>query len=223
MMPEFACTMLSVLFLACKPTLLGVYHLATCSLISILDKVSNLDKPDWHKFATGCAFVQFRKWAEAEAAIDMHNAKTVLPGAEVRLVVKFADARKKDGFVNSMKRGILVDPWGDSKRQLGGAMPDAFLQVLSPHSLASAHYRLSSDGQLLVASVRSGNNGINSSISLCGKCRTMVLILLTFVREPAAKLVRQRSTACETVWNASQCAHLLAGTETALVFASRCC
>lgn len=77
----------------------------------------------------GCAFVQFRKWAEAEAAIDMHNAKTVLPGAEVPLVVKFADARKKDGFANGIKRGILPDPWQDNKRQLGGGMPDAFLQV----------------------------------------------------------------------------------------------
>lgn len=73
--------------------------------------------------------MQFRKWAEAEAAIDMHNAKTVLPGAEVPLVVKFADARKKDGFANGIKRGILPDPWQDSKRQLGGGMPDAFLQV----------------------------------------------------------------------------------------------
>ena len=78
--------------------------------------------------APGCAFVQFRKWAEAEAAIDLHNAKTALPGAEVPLVVKFADARKKDGFANGMKRGILADPWAD-KRQLGGGIPDAFLQV----------------------------------------------------------------------------------------------
>lgn len=59
----------------------------------------------------------------------MHNAKTVLPGAEVPLVVKFADARKKDGFANGIKRGILPDPWQDNKRQLGGGMPDAFLQV----------------------------------------------------------------------------------------------
>ena len=85
------------------------------------------------KLHAGCAFVQFRKWAEAEAAIDMHNAKTVLPGAEVPLVVKFADARKKDGFANGIKRGILPDPWQDSKRQLGGGMPDAFLQVCACH------------------------------------------------------------------------------------------
>lgn len=82
-----------------------------------------------YRMYAGCAFVQFRKWAEAEAAIDMHNAKTVLPGAEVPLVVKFADARKKDGFANGIKRGILPDPWQDSKRQLGGGMQDAFLQV----------------------------------------------------------------------------------------------
>lgn len=86
--------------------------------------------------ALGCAFVQFRKWAEAEAAIDMHNAKTVLPGAEVPLVVKFADARKKDGFANGMKRGILADPWAD-KRQLGGGVPDAFLQVCAYHRAGS--------------------------------------------------------------------------------------
>lgn len=60
----------------------------------------------------------------------MHNAKTVLPGAEVPLVVKFADARKKDGFANGLKRGLLADPWAD-KRQLGGGVPEAFLQVTS--------------------------------------------------------------------------------------------
>ena len=81
--------------------------------------------------------MQFRKWAEAEAAIDMHNAKTVLTGAEVPLVVKFADARKKDGFLNGMKRGILADPWAD-KRQLGGGVPDAFLQVSARGDLRAA-------------------------------------------------------------------------------------
>ena len=45
------------------------------------------------------------------------------------LVVKFADARKKDSFANGLKRGILPDPWQDGKRQLGGGMADGFLQV----------------------------------------------------------------------------------------------
>ena len=81
--------------------------------------------------------MQFRKWAEAEAAIDTHNAKTVLTGAEVPLVVKFADARKKDGFLNGMKRGILADPWAD-KRQLSGGVPDAFLQVSARGDLRAA-------------------------------------------------------------------------------------
>lgn len=119
---------------------------------------------------TGCAFVQFRKWAEAEAAIDMHNAKTVLPGAEVPLVVKFADARKKDGFVNSMKRGILVDPWGDSKRQLGGGMPDAFLQVLFTDALHLPLHPSYSDCQIIERGFRSQGALLNNALK-----RTRVL------------------------------------------------
>lgn len=77
--------------------------------------------------SAGCAFVQYRKWAEAEAAIEMHNGKTVLPGGEVPLVVKFADARKRD--VNGARR--LGAPGWDmqmDRRALNGGMHEGFLQ-----------------------------------------------------------------------------------------------
>lgn len=44
----------------------------------------------------GCAFVQFAKWGQAEAAMEAHNSKTRLGTSEVPLVVKFADAKRKD-------------------------------------------------------------------------------------------------------------------------------
>ena len=46
--------------------------------------------------AAGCAFVQFAKWSQAEAAMEAHNSKTRLGTSEVPLVVKFADAKRKD-------------------------------------------------------------------------------------------------------------------------------
>ena len=77
----------------------------------------------------GCAFVQYSKWAEAEKAIDAHNAKTVPPGGEVPLVVKFADARKKEP--SQGRRGGQPDLWQDQRRQMAGAMPEQLLQVRS--------------------------------------------------------------------------------------------
>lgn len=44
----------------------------------------------------GCGFVQFRKWAQAENALEAHNGKTRLGTSEVPLVVKFADAKRRD-------------------------------------------------------------------------------------------------------------------------------
>ena len=44
----------------------------------------------------GCAFVQFAKWSQAEAAMEAHNSKTRLGTSEVPLVVKFADAKRKE-------------------------------------------------------------------------------------------------------------------------------
>jgi hypothetical protein len=46
--------------------------------------------------AAGCAFVQFAKWSQAEAAMEAHNSKTRLGTSEVPLVVKFADAKRKE-------------------------------------------------------------------------------------------------------------------------------
>ena len=63
----------------------------------------------------GCAFVQFRTWAQAEAAIDAHNANTRLGGAEVPLVVKFADAKRRDAG-GPMGRGRAGDWPRDYRR-----------------------------------------------------------------------------------------------------------
>ena len=40
--------------------------------------------------------MQFAKWSQAEAAMEAHNSKTRLGTSEVPLVVKFADAKRKD-------------------------------------------------------------------------------------------------------------------------------
>lgn len=77
----------------------------------------------------GCAFVQYSRWAEAEKAIDAHNAKTVPPGGEVPLVVKFADARKKEP--SQGRRGGQQELWQDQRRQMGAAMPEQLIQVRS--------------------------------------------------------------------------------------------
>jgi hypothetical protein len=53
----------------------------------------NADRPPAR---AGCAFVQFRKWCQAEAAMEAHNGKTRMGNSEVPLVVKFADAKRKD-------------------------------------------------------------------------------------------------------------------------------
>ena len=48
-----------------------------------------------HSGLAGCAFVQYSKWAACEQAIENHNGKTRLGNSEVPLVVKFADAKRK--------------------------------------------------------------------------------------------------------------------------------
>ena len=40
--------------------------------------------------------MQFAKWGQAEAAMEAHNSKTRLGTSEVPLVVKFADAKRKE-------------------------------------------------------------------------------------------------------------------------------
>lgn len=49
-----------------------------------------------HVLHAGCAFVEFRKWAQAERAMEAHNGVTRLPGSEMPLVVKFADAKRPE-------------------------------------------------------------------------------------------------------------------------------
>jgi hypothetical protein len=44
----------------------------------------------------GCGFVQFAKWVQAEMAMEAHNGKTRLGSSEVPLVVKFADAKRRE-------------------------------------------------------------------------------------------------------------------------------
>ncbi|KAK9851890.1 hypothetical protein WJX84_005735 [Apatococcus fuscideae] len=63
--------------------------------------------------SAGCAFIQYRKWAHAEAAIEAHNGTTRLPGSEVPLVCKFADARRREspvpGRPGRSKLGVRLD------------------------------------------------------------------------------------------------------------------
>lgn len=40
--------------------------------------------------------MQFRKWASCEAAIEALHEQMVMPGCEHPLVVKFADAKRRD-------------------------------------------------------------------------------------------------------------------------------
>ena len=47
--------------------------------------------------------MQFQKWAQAELAMEAHNGKTRLGNSEVPLVVKFADAKRKDVVSNQVR------------------------------------------------------------------------------------------------------------------------
>lgn len=55
--------------------------------------------------AAGCGFVQFRKWAQAENAMEAHNGKTRMPSSEVPLVVKFADAKRREQPLHAIGMG----------------------------------------------------------------------------------------------------------------------
>lgn len=46
--------------------------------------------------------MQFQKWSQAELAMEAHNGKTRLGNSEVPLVVKFADAKRKDAVANQV-------------------------------------------------------------------------------------------------------------------------
>ncbi len=46
--------------------------------------------------------MQFQKWAQAEVAMEAHNGKTRLGNSEVPLVVKFADAKRKDAVAGQV-------------------------------------------------------------------------------------------------------------------------
>lgn len=78
----------------------------------------------------GCAFVQFRTWAQAESAIDAHNANTRLGTSEVPLVVKFADAKRRDQGPTPFGRGRVAD-WPKDYRRHPLAPSELALQVRS--------------------------------------------------------------------------------------------
>ena len=59
--------------------------------------------------------MQYSKWAEAEDAIDAHNGKTRLPGADVPMVVKFADAKKRDNAAAQPRSPL--DVWNPGLRR----------------------------------------------------------------------------------------------------------
>lgn len=55
----------------------------------------------------GCAMVTFERWAHAEAALESHNGKTVLPGGTNRpLTVSFAHPKRATSGAVQQELGI---------------------------------------------------------------------------------------------------------------------
>lgn len=75
--------------------------------------------------AAGCAFVEFRKWAQSERAMEAHNGVTRLPGSEMPLVVKFADAKRPEAQYQGghMQHGGGRQNWAGMQH---GLHPGAF-------------------------------------------------------------------------------------------------
>ena len=59
--------------------------------------------------------MQFSRWAEAEDAIEAHNGKTRLPGSDVPMVVKFADAKRRD--TKAVNSRAALDQWNAGLRR----------------------------------------------------------------------------------------------------------
>ena len=76
----------------------------------------------------GCGFVQFRKWAQAEAALEAHNGKTKLGASEVPLVVKFADAKRKDVTMSHMS-SLGMQHWMPDVKRMDPATAEFAYQV----------------------------------------------------------------------------------------------
>eukprot|EP00210_Caulerpa_lentillifera_P008836 g8431.t1 len=57
---------------------------------------------------SGCAFVKFSYWSEAENAMEALHSRHTLPGAKNPLVVKFADAKTKDSASSSSPANCLL-------------------------------------------------------------------------------------------------------------------
>lgn len=56
---------------------------------------------------SGCAFVKFKLWSEAESAMEALHGRYTLPDAKNPLVVKFADAKNKDPILTTTE---LISP-----------------------------------------------------------------------------------------------------------------
>ena len=56
--------------------------------------------------------MQFQKWSQAELAMEGHNGKTRLGNSEVPLVVKFADAKRKDAMAGQVLHSSQLLPSG---------------------------------------------------------------------------------------------------------------
>lgn len=55
----------------------------------------------------GCAMVLFERWSQAEAAMEAHDGKTVLPGGKGRaLVVHFANPRRSSATGMPPEQGV---------------------------------------------------------------------------------------------------------------------
>ena len=83
--------------------------------------------------SAGCEFVQFRKWSQAENALEAHNGKTRLKGSEGPLVVKFAYAKRKDQALQHLGLGLRSAAYIHDLKHMDAAAADFAAYQVCPH------------------------------------------------------------------------------------------
>ena len=73
--------------------------------------------------------------------MEAHNGKTRLGSSEVPLVVKFADAKRRDQQLQALSMGFKRFPgWLEAAKALGDPTADFAYQVETDHSTLSCTY-----------------------------------------------------------------------------------
>ena len=98
--------------------------------------------------SAGCGFVQFRKWSQAESALEAHNGKTRLAGSEVPLVVKFAYAKRKDQALQHLGLGLRDAAWTHDLKHMDTAAAEFAAYQVCPHRRQT--YRSLSNSEMLL-------------------------------------------------------------------------